>query len=337
MPSLFAKECQKSLRLQKFEALIPRIPSNHPVLPEVMAEYKKWLAGYKGEKSLVFYLSMLPETKYTIFHDLRLKLGNYFFQIDYLILCSSFALVLEVKNRSGEYFFEKALNQTTITNNGTTERIKNPVTQARLQAAKLTRWLQEHYCAKLPIAFLFVNANDKATIKFAPGTEQLQRNMCNSECLLEKISQIQSQYKEDILDVKELKKIRRLLITSHTPHDPDLLKQFNLTENDLLPGVQCPVCEHLPMRYERGIWNCLNCKTTSKTAHVKTIHDHFLLIKPTITNGELRQWLCINSSRTANRIFHSMELAYSGTFKNRVYFYKNKTTAAKATVIFPHV
>ena len=333
MPSLFVKECQKSVRLQKYEALIPRIPLNHPVLPEVQAEYKKWLAGYKGEKSLVFYLSMLPEAKYTIFHDLRLHLGKYFFQIDYIILCSAFALILEVKNRSGEYFFEKNLNQATITNNGATERIKNPVTQARLQAAKLNRWLQEHGCGELPILFLFVNANEKATIKLAPGTEPLLRNMCNSEGLLEKVSQIQNQYKEDKLDSKEIKKIRRLLLTNHTPDDPSLLNRFNLTEQNLLTGVQCLSCGYLPMKYQRGTWNCPSCNAASKTAHAKAVNDYFLLIKPSLTNAELRQLLHINSPRTANRLFHSMELPYSGTGRNRVYFYKNKTTAVKTTVV----
>ncbi|WP_462410272.1 nuclease-related domain-containing protein [Neobacillus sp. Marseille-QA0830] len=323
MSSLFAKECEKSLLLQKYEALIPRIPKNHPVYHEIQSEYKRRLAGYIGEKSLVFYLSMLPDTKYVIFHNLRLQLEHYFFQIDYLILCPSFALVLEVKNRIGEYFFDKNLNQTTITHNGITERIRNPATQARLQAVKLTRWLQKHNFGELPILYLFVNANEKASIKLAPGSDHLLRHMCNSEGLLEEISGIQNQYKEEKCDPKEIKKIKRLLLTNHTPDDTDLLKKFNLTPKDLPPGVQCLTCDFLPMNYNHGIWNCPNCKATSKKAHVKTIHVHFLLIKPTITNAELRRLILIDSPRAANHILHSLDLLYSGINKHRIYFLKN--------------
>ena len=71
-------------------------------------------------------------------------LGKYFFQMEYLILCEAFALVLEVKSRIGEYLFEKYLNQATLKYNGHDERVKNPVLQARLQAMKLKKWLHKH-------------------------------------------------------------------------------------------------------------------------------------------------------------------------------------------------
>ncbi|MFK9091494.1 nuclease-related domain-containing protein [Bacillus salipaludis] len=131
---MFAKECLLPLRIQKYEALDPRLIPNHPIRPTLLTEYNNWMAGYKGEKSLDFYLSMLPEEKYLIFHNIRLLLGRYFFQIDILLLCTAFGLVLEVKNRKGEYFFQKYLNQTTLKN----ERIRNPIIQKPLTFQPLT-------------------------------------------------------------------------------------------------------------------------------------------------------------------------------------------------------
>ncbi|MFP5114203.1 nuclease-related domain-containing protein [Bacillaceae bacterium C204] len=123
---MFCNECTISLRIKKLEILLQRLPYNHPVHPEVVAEYKSRMAGYRGEKSLLFYLNMLPDEKYYIFHGIRLLCKGYYFQMDYLILCSAFVLVLEVKNISGELKFEKDFNQTTCKKKGTRKESGTP-------------------------------------------------------------------------------------------------------------------------------------------------------------------------------------------------------------------
>jgi hypothetical protein len=55
----------------------------------------------------------------------------YYFQIDFLLLCRAFGVVLQVKHRGGEITFERDFNQTTIKRNGKKSRINNPVLQAR--------------------------------------------------------------------------------------------------------------------------------------------------------------------------------------------------------------
>ncbi|MFB4163278.1 nuclease-related domain-containing protein [Alteribacillus sp. JSM 102045] len=54
----------------------------------------KSAAGYRGEKSLDYYLSFLPENECLIFNDLRLPHKNYFFQIDILVLSTRFHLIV---------------------------------------------------------------------------------------------------------------------------------------------------------------------------------------------------------------------------------------------------
>lgn len=258
---------------------------------------------------------MLPEEKYHIFHNLRLQLGSYFFQIDILLLCTAFGLVVEVKNRTGEYFFQKYLNQTTLKN----QRISNPVLQARVQALKLNMWLQKYHLPAFPIHYLFVNSNEKATIKIEHGNEQILRYICNSEGLIEKITQTANFNKKEILVQKDLRKIKRLLLTNHTPDILDILNHFNLMEHEILPGVFCPRCDHLPITYIYGTWNCPECGCKSKTAHIPAVNDHFLLIKPTITNSELRQFLHISSPRVANYLLQNMDLTATGEYKSRIY------------------
>lgn len=319
---VYAKECQPSLRLQKFEALDWRIPLNHPIRPEFQAEYKSWLAGYKGEKAVLFYLSLLPEEKYLIFHDLRLQLGKYYFQIDFLLLCSSFGLVLEVKNRKGQYHFDKNTNETLLKTNESEERIRNPVLQAKIQARKLKRWMQKNHCPDVPIYYLFVNSNERATFKVDPGNEQILQTLCHAESLLEKINKIENCLTEDKLDVKELKKVKRLLLSSHTPDNPDLMQHFRLSHYDILTGVLCPKCLYVPMNYSHGKWCCPTCHIESKTAHIQAVNACFLLYGPSITNSQLRKFLHMDSPRCMIRIINSMNLSHKGTFRNRVYFLK---------------
>jgi hypothetical protein len=315
---LIVKKRTIPIEIPKHKALLGRIHSNHPRIPEIEKNYKNKMAGYNGEKSLDFYLSLLSDSKYYIFHGLRLLYKNYYFQIDTLILCAQFALILEVKNIAGKLYFDKDFHQMTRTRNDMKERYKNPVAQARLQAFKLKKWLQKHHYVDLPIQYLFVNSNERAIL--ISNSKSMNRNICNSEFLNDKIEQIENYYNIDKLDAKDLRKIKRLLLTSHIPANPDILQTYKISPKEILTGVRCPYCDYLAMKYKRGKWECPNCKEKSNSAHIQAIQDYFLLIKPSITNSELRCFLHIESPKIAHKILTSMDLPYTGKFKDRVYY-----------------
>lgn len=319
MMHLIAKDWALSIRIQKLQALEQRISPLHPIYPEVTAELSNRMAGFRGEKSLRYHLSQLSDSKYYIFHGLRLLYQKYYFQIDNFLLCSAFGLILEVKNMSGELRFEKNFNQMIQTKKENNSRKTNPVLQAKVQAIKLKKWLKVYDLPEIPIYYLFVNSNSNTIIVSEPGNERTNQFICNSEFLIEKITQIENVNKKEILDSKQLRRIKRLLLAKHTPENPDILQHFNLTLYDILFGVQCPTCNYLPMDYKWGSWNCPQCKEKSKTAHIKAVHDYFLLIKPSITNTEFRQFLYINSMHIAQKLLSSMDLNYTGKFKDRVY------------------
>lgn len=316
---LIAKDWALSIRIQKLQALEQRISPLHPIYPDVKAELSNRLAGYRGEKSLSFHINQLPDSKYFIFHGLRLLYKKYYFQIDNLLLCSAFGLILEVKNMGGELRFEKNFNQMIQTQKDNRIRRTNPVLQAKVQAIKLKKWLMVNNCPKIPIYYLFVNSNPNTIIVSEPDNERTNQLICNSEFLIEKIIQIENVNKKEILDSKQLRRIKRLLLAKHTPENPNILQHFNLTQYDILTGVQCPSCNYLPMIYYWGKWNCPNCKVKSKTAHMKAVHDYFLLIKPSITNTEFRKFLHIDSVHIAQKLLSSMNLTYTGKYKDRVY------------------
>jgi hypothetical protein len=306
-------------RIKKLDALSRRLPVNHPLYPEVETELNNRMAGYKGEMSLDFYLSMLEESKYYIFHGLRLLYQKYYFQIDNFLLCSGFGLILETKNMGGELRFEKKFYQMFQTKKDISERKINPVLQAKLQAIKLKRWLREHGCKEVPIYYLFVSSNPKTVIISEPGNEEMNYYICNSEFLLEKINRIANNNKTEILNGKEIRKMNRLLLKNHTPEDPNILEYFNLPPKEIPSGVQCPKCNYFPMNYHYGTWCCPHCHEKSKTAHIQAVDDYFLLIKPTITNMEFRQFLHIHSIHIAQKLLAAMNLPYTGKFRDRVY------------------
>ncbi|MBI0581373.1 NERD domain-containing protein [Neobacillus cucumis] len=312
------KPCTIPPIIPKLEAAIRALPTDHPSLLAILQDHNNKMRGYKGQKSLVFYLDQLSKKKYDIIHDLRLFDGKYFFQFDILLICTSFALIIEVKNRGGEIIFERNFNQTTLKQGNKRTRISNPVLQAKTQAEKLKKWLQEHNCPMLPVLYLFVNSKEETVIITETHNYEINRRICNSEGLLEKIESIESSSHER-MDAKDLKKITRLLLASHVPENYNILEKYNISPKVLLTGVRCPKCETRPMNYIYGKWFCPNCGMKSKDAHLQHINDYFLLIKPTITNSELRQLLKIDSIKIANNILTNSKLPFTGKFKDRVY------------------
>jgi hypothetical protein len=320
MMRLYAKEFSFSKRYHKLRALKNRLEVTHTQWPKVALECSNEEAGQLGEKSIGFHLDMLSDSKYYIFHYLRLQHGKYYFQMDYFILCASFALILEVKNMGGELRFDGDFNQMTQIKRSTKKRRKNPVLQARLQAKKLKCWLEEQNFPEIPIHYLFVNSNEDTEIISDGENELVNRNSCNSEGLIDKIEQIAKYYTTDILDTKELKKLKKLLLEKHTPENPDILQEFGISPKELIPGVQCPNCKAFSMKYKSTAWYCSKCAHKSKTAFIQAINDYLLLVKPSITNVECRELLNIPSRKVVHRLLNSMELAYSGTNKGRIYY-----------------
>ncbi|WP_052343803.1 hypothetical protein [Bacillus massiliigorillae] len=57
---MILKERTYPLLATKYEALLRRLPDKHPKKKIIENELGKIIAGYRGEKSLDYYLSFLP-------------------------------------------------------------------------------------------------------------------------------------------------------------------------------------------------------------------------------------------------------------------------------------
>ncbi|UOY91043.1 hypothetical protein MUG87_10710 [Ectobacillus sp. JY-23] len=99
----------------------------------------------------------------------------------------------------------------------------------------------------------------------------------------------------------------------------DVLKQFSIHSSELITGVQCPHCGKFAMRRVYGTWRCDKCHEKSKEGHTLALVDYGLLIKPCITNQQLREFLHIASPDVTKKLLTAMKLSYVGETKGRVY------------------
>ena len=317
---LIAKERTIPIRIQKNDALLRRLPKNHSKRAAIEQDQAKRMAGYRGEQSLDYYVSKLPEKDFIIFHGIRLTDGKYFFQMDTLILSPYFLLILEVKNFFGTLFFDPILNQLIqTTQNGEEKGYANPIEQANQQSRSLKKWLDKINIIA-PIDFLVVISKPSTIIKTPPNNTHILQKVTHVQFLLSRIEKHKDMYKKEIFPPKELKKLTRLILKSHVPEMFDCLKHYEITSDELITGVICPNCFSYPVKRHYGTWFCLSCQYKNKNAHLQAVTDFFLLNNDTpISNQQFRDFLHLTSADVARKMLISMNLSSTGTNKGKVY------------------
>ncbi|MDQ0154209.1 NERD domain-containing protein [Robertmurraya andreesenii] len=321
---MFINEIAKPVRLKKLEALSLRISDLHPKAPEVTQDLIRQKSGYKGERAVAYYLDFLPEKETFIFHNLRLPTVKHHFQIDFLALTRHAAFILECKNIFGELFFDSSFNQLIRTANNQEEGFPDPVSQVKWHQKQLHHWLEHHNLGHLPIHPLVVMSNPTAILKKSPNDREITKTVVKIQNLIERMEEIESRNTQEILELKDMRKLSKTLLRVHTPEDIDILKYYGINKSEITTGVQCPECKQFAMVRCKRKWFCEKCLSYSRDAHEKAIEDYFLLIDSFITNQKFREFTHLPSIFTANRLLNSMNLAPSGTNKGRSYSLKKE-------------
>lgn len=243
--------------------------------------------------------------------------SKWHFQIDTLILTLRYILLIETKAYSGTLFFDKHSEQIIQTKDGQEKSYDNPISQVRMQIWHLKRWLQNHKFSVPPIYHLVAISNPSTIIKVSDRS--LNNLIVKGDVLLSRILQIEETISNTSFTEKEVKKLSKSLLKNHSPHHPDILRQYSLTLDDLQKGVQCPSCLTYGMHRVKWVWRCPVCEYKSKIAHHKTVKEFFLLISPTIKNQMCREFCPGVSSKTITDLLLPMNLPITGTKKGRLY------------------
>ena len=313
---MFYKELSKNIRLCKTEGLLKRLPDQHPLKQQIAEDGKKLLAGFKGEKDLKYYLDFFPDDCF-IYHDLRLKNEQTYFQMDYVILTSNFALIIECKNFYGELHFDTSFNQMIRTINDQSEAFIDPISQVKRQRHQLLHFFKKNNLPLLPIEHLVVISNSSTIIK---GNPSIKNSVIHSHHLLERWKSLSSHYKQPVVDPKMLRKMSKFLLKSHQADAVDILKKYRLSPSDIITGVQCTNCGKFAMVRKQRKWLCPHCGATDASGHIQALNDYFLLIKPVIINKEFREFVHISSMDAASKLLIRSKLPFSGANKGRKYY-----------------
>ncbi|WP_180953490.1 nuclease-related domain-containing protein [Bacillus sp. T33-2] len=316
---MIAKHRTLPVSILKREALLRRLPANHPKYSVVEGDLYKRKAGFRGEEEVDYYLRQLPGKNHMIYQDIRLPNGSDHFQLDTLLVCRNFMLVIEVKNISGTLYFDQSFNQLIRTQNGKEESFPDPILQAKLQRWKLSEWLQYNKFESIPIEYLIVMGKSPGIVKISPGSEKIFQKVCPASNILFKIKELERYYSKENISLQVLKKLNKLLLKSHCPHDMDILRHHSVADKDIITGVQCPSCSVFSMERRYGKWYCQKCNTKSKDAHIQSLNDYFLLFHPSITNQQFRDFHHITSIHTACKLLAKLNLPHTGINKGRVY------------------
>lgn len=319
--SLFDKQLTVPTELLQTEALLGRLRSDHPKRQEIESFIKIKRSGYNGEKAINYYLSLYPEKRFHIFHDLRLPLNGKFFQMDVVLLTVKGIILLEGKNHSGKLTIER--NQMVQEFSEKREVYENPIAQAFRHKELLRYWLEKYQIPLLPIHYLVVISKSSTEVLISTDYKEAENKICKAYDLLKKIGEVEPYFTKECLDTKTMNKVRRLFLNKHTPKQTDILEKFNVNSEDVLNGVHCPYCLAIPMTYKQGKWVCSSCDKTSKDAYFKAVNDYFLLIKPTITNSEFRHFLEVPTSRATTYLLSLLTLPTRGVNRHRIYFNKS--------------
>ncbi|WBL14509.1 nuclease-related domain-containing protein [Sutcliffiella sp. NC1] len=301
---IFIKERTKPIYLLKLEAALRRVPDTHPNKQKILKEYLKQQSGYRGEKTVDYYLSLLPKEQTILLPNLRLKNNNNFhFQMDTLVLTPRFFLIIESKNSAGELIYDTETNELVRRKGTEIEIFSDPVLQVERQKLQLIELLQSFNIPPAPLLTLAVLTNSSVTLKMKSDQMKVPGNLIRAEALPNKLTEIHYSNKKEYIAYQDLKRLGRILIKRDQPYNPNVLEKFNVKKEELICGIHCPSCFNFNMRKSRqGHWKCETCSLISKEAFRFSINDYLLLVNNVIKNSEFRRFLNIKARRSAVRL-----------------------------------
>lgn len=282
--------------------------------------YQRSLSGFRGELSLDYPLCFLPEDQFSIFHDLRLCNEDYFFQIDFLLICRRFILLLEVKNIAGQLTFDTDFAQLIRRRGESLDTFNDPLTQVENLNQQLRHWLKRQ-CGvqQIPVLDRVVIASSAALDASDRRDPQIKK-IIRRDNLKRELLKINEQYGDKIITPAKIRKIEAALLEDHRERRVDLLQRFKIRADKILKGAICPACGFLPLEYSHQRWRCSKCGHVTRRAQYSALRDYYLIFGPMITNQECRSFLLANSNKSAQRWIQTMSERFEGNTKGRIYY-----------------
>lgn len=310
---------QQSQMHRILEALIRRLPSTHVDYMKYFDRLMRIQAGFAGEKRVdAEWLEIILPTTHYFLHDLQIinHFGNTH-QIDTILLCPHYILILEIKNITGFLEFDESFTQfTRTTAQGDVEGMIDPFHQVRRHAEWIKRMLQQ-YNVEVPVHYAVVLATKNAIL-----SESLKgQPIFHVSGLRYHVRKRLKQHKEVMLDAEELYLFATKLLSRHMP----IKREITIPIQDIVKGVLCVRCSNgQRMSYQSKKWTCQRCGLVDQEAVFRTLEDYKLLVGDSLTNKSFCEFFAIDSPNLAYRLLQRLPVKAEGIKKHRKYWIKDE-------------
>lgn len=307
-------ERQESEQHKILEALIRRLPSTHSEYMNYFERLRRIHAGFAGEQRVdaEWLEIILPQPHYFL-HDLQIF--NHFgttHQIDSVLLCPHFILILEIKNVTGFLDFDESFYQfTRTTAEGDVEGMTNPIHQSRRHMEWMVGMLQQTRL-EIPVHYAVVLATKNAILSKSLRGQPI----FHVQGLRYHVREWLQQHKETVVEEEKLFQFASKLLSMHRP----IKREIVLPARDIVKGVLCERCLNgQPLNYRYPNWYCQCCGEVNNEAIFRALEDYRLLVGETLTNKSFCEFFAIDSPNTAYKLLQKLPLKAEGTKRNRKY------------------
>ena len=147
-----------------YKCLLRRLPKTHDQYSTFQEELSRLDAGIAGETRVAREMLDIPYNYIWLKNYQCFSPQNTPHQIDFIILSPHFAVVLEVKNISGNLYFQPESKEFyRVRNDGQIDYFRSPFDQA-IRHQQLLEQLFEMWNTPLPVTYAVVNTNTNSRI-----------------------------------------------------------------------------------------------------------------------------------------------------------------------------
>ena len=296
----------------QLKVLLKRLSPTNEKFDEIHEEIRNFESGDFGELYVKSALETHFEKNITILT--KLNIGQH--EADLIALTDYACYLFEVKNMKGHIQITNSPRQMVRTlPNGQKQIFTSPISQLE----RLHFTLKEIF-AKAGIDILIYPA-----VVFAFNNAEIQSESQQYPILVGKevINFVQTYHVSGKTNGARANNIARLLQkgTKNITYR-SLCDKYRIPIDQVLTGVICPNCAHLPMSRIQYLWLCEKCGHKSRSAHLNALRDYYILISNKITNQECVQFLHLRNRFESYRILKSVSEKWEGTTNNRIYTIK---------------
>jgi len=268
--------------------------------------------GYLGEQKLYHLLKSNPSDNRIAMFDLLLEHNDQEFQIDCLIITKSTIFLLEVKNFSGDYYFEDGKFYSVRSR----KEIRNPLLQLQ-RTEFLLKQLLQNLNVHLTVQPYIIFSNEECTLYQVPLTlpiifpTQLKRFIPSLHVNEGNLTDYHTKLANSFASMHKKQSIHLTL--------PEVNRE------QLKCGITCQKCVNFLKVFNHYLFKCSNCGSKEKIepAVMRSVFEfHTLFPQGKITTCVIYEWIGAIIPRPRVRRILLKNMVTVGERKHRHYIFK---------------